>query len=206
MPAVKRNHHRQLLRGAGMNLVKNSVISPLSLALNNTPYYAALNSILPSLEALSGRRVGSHMLDQCEINTIARILCLYNMRASEALSINIKNHIGAGRVVVKGLKGSGDYIVWIPYLHDIIDSHKLNGQDIAITNSTYRQLYDYLKQKGFDQNVGNKNTKACTHSSRYSTAGLVSQFVGRDSVTDILRHRSKRTKSYYLKEKGCQNG
>lgn len=168
-------------------------------ACNTTSYYYRANNSLPSLARILNRRDLHDGLLSPICRTTIQVCLLYYCRIQELLNATVADVIEPDRVLIRGLKKSLDYIIFLPGLSHQIEQWKNKKNFTKLFPVTYMKLYRSILVANLgSQKIKKKNTKRL-HQARYD---LVADLIGRTGETNIsaiLRHRSRSSLQYYIK-------
>ncbi len=180
-------------------LSTQSVTSGLLKACNTTSYYYRGDRILPDLNSLLGRLDLHENLLPLSCKVPIQVCLLYYCRIQEVLNATVSDVIDPDRVLLKGLKGSSDYIIYLPGLSSQVDLWKNKRNFTKLFPVTYMKLYrSMLKLDPGAIKIKKQNTKRL-HQARYD---LVANLIGRTgeaNISTILRHRSRSSLQFYTK-------
>lgn len=176
-----------------------SVVSSLNRARNTTSYCYQGHSSLPTIQLLLNNCAIQEGMLPPAIRAILQVCFLYNCRISELLSCYSNHVIHPDRLLCLGKKRSGSYIIFLPGL-----SHSMMGENkksipYQLFPITYKKLWTWCvrvhiiqkKRSGLNNNV--------THVSRFKIAEEIINKFSEPVASDILRHRSLNSISYYTK-------
>jgi integrase len=179
-------------------LPTRSAPSPL-LATVNSPlesYHSQYS--FPSLEGSLGVPPGTVLSLSPVHRTIMSICFAYGARISEVLNLRVSDRIGADVVLVRGAKGSRSYCIYLPGLDRWLTSLHCKDLPEHIFHVKYHSLWSALTRSGVGRFCVHKKNSRVTHTARYKMATNVFNRLGSIGVTDVLKHRSPRSSSYYL--------
>lgn len=134
-----------------------------------------------------------------KIGIIYLIQKRFALRISETLSITYKNITSKGSVVVKGLKGSNDKLVYLPELCNWFIECRVNKVDPFYGLSRFAVYRIYKKfNVNYEENYGNKI--AVTHGFRYKKVREIKEIENDLSLSSIvLGHKNINSTHYYDK-------
>jgi site-specific recombinase XerD len=125
----------------------------------------------------------------------------YGARISEVLNINVNSISIDGRLVLKGLKGSNDRLIFI-------DANLFN---LGILFKRYVKLGDYTNRFRIYREVsilkscysyGTNKKKSITHGFRHDfVLDLLSTNMSKESISNILGHKNIKNLKYYESNK-----
>jgi integrase len=181
-----------------MNLLRYFSSTTPHESARNTPgnYYNPGRSILEysSLFSAPENKVRS-MHPAC----IAALYVIWSnaMRSAEYLGLRVRDILGQDRVLVRGAKGSGSYIIVLPGISQ--QFRDAAGSDPArfVSGITYSQLYRACVRADIGAHAMSRLNLARTHLARYDVAAAVAAN-GIKTVSDCLRHRSRRSSLHYV--------
>lgn len=123
------------------------------------------------------------------------------MRSTEYLRARVCDILGDDRLLIRGAKGSGSYIIQTPGIASQFAGASGSNPARFVSGTTYRQLYAACVRIGLGDVVRTRENLARTHAARYRLAEeLGSQ--GLPIVADALRHRSQRSTLHYMAHGG----
>lgn len=178
---------------------RHSVPSGVLKACNTTSYYYTDHNVLPDLNQLLGRSDTHENLLSPLCKVAIKVCLLYYCRIQELLNVTVSDLVNPDRALLKGLKGSSDYIIYLPGLTKQISAWENKRNNTKLFPVSYVNLYrSMLRAVPGSPKIKQRNTKRL-HQSRYQ---IVADLIGRTSeanVSAILRHRSGFSLSYYIK-------
>lgn len=123
----------------------------------------------------------------------------FALRISETLSITYKNITSKGSVIVKGLKGSNDKLIYLPELCNWFIECRVNKVDPFYGLSRFAVYRIYKKfNVNYEENYGNKI--AVTHGFRYAKVREIKEIENDLSLSSIvLGHKSINSTKHYDK-------
>jgi integrase len=119
------------------------------------------------------------------------------MRASEYLSLQVRDVMGNDRCFVRGAKGSGSYIIVLPDISRQVLAGSGGLPARFVAGLTYSQLYRSCVRADIGARVMERLNLARTHLARYTLA-LEVKGHGIKAVQECLRHRSGRSTLHYV--------
>lgn len=175
-----------------------SAPSPFQASLNNTLDYLHLVNELPPIQNL----VRCNPVPFSTLRPAAQaviLLVLYNsMRCQELLNIKVKDEVKPSLFLVHGLKKSHSYTVHIPitgHNRKLLDSCL---GDLNLFPFDYHFIWRSMCRAGLPLSISTRVNRMVTHRARYELASKLELLNERSNITSLLRHKSKKTKSYYL--------
>jgi len=183
------------------NSIFRTVSAPSSLlpARNTTLYYYQTPTVVPSIKSILGdQSIAEELLSPLCRSTI-QVCFLFNCRIQEVLNARICDIVHPDRVVFHGLKRSSSYIVYLPGLSDQVSQWPDAVAETVIFPITYLKLYRAACRAGISHFIKGGANRRRLHSSRYLLAKKLVNQVDDKDMSDILRHRSASSLSYYQK-------
>jgi len=186
--------------------ITRSVPSPNHSACNTTLFYFS-PIFLGYFNYLFLRNASATVcIPPPRVRVFFGVLLMYCSRVSELLGCCVGDIVPPDRVVVKGLKGSGSYVILLPGLSAIFDSYIVSDPKMPIFSVTYSVAYRWAKKIGLESDVGHRKNKAVTHSGRYCLARRVVDSHGEAVASDLLHHRGPASLHFYTLNGGFQHG
>lgn len=176
-----------------------SVPTPFTRACKSSPYYYRSCNRLPSLQSLFPGITITQMAVSRPLYTALVVCSLYAMRINELINLTDKHVMTGDRVLCPGSKGSNSYIIYIPGISDHVETGNVSHETFSLFPWTYHQFYRGFIKVGVYLNRGHSPNNKVTHASRYLMANLANQRFSSSVAGQILRHRSSKSISYYLK-------
>jgi integrase len=119
------------------------------------------------------------------------------MRSAEYLRSTTLDIVGNDRLLIRGAKGSGSYMIEAPGIGiQFRDAHRVHPARF-VSGTTYRQLWAACVRIGLGDIVESRENYARTHAARYRLAQELSA-ENTQTVADALRHRSQRSTLHYM--------
>lgn len=178
-----------------------SVLSGLHKACNTTLYFYRGNSVLPDIKDILDRSDIHIDLLPLICKVTIQVCLLYYCRIQELLNTTISDIIYPDRVLLKGLKKSLDYIIYLPGLSNQIDKWEHKNNMTMLFPITYNKLYRSLLKAGIGKKINNSNNKKRLHIARYDIINKLTGRVSDLNASSILRHRSRSSLQYYQQQK-----
>lgn len=131
---------------------------------------------------------------------------LYYCRIKEVLNATIGDVLSCDRLVVRGVKGSNSYVIYLPGLCRGIDDTPGTQDSDAIFPCSYISLYRASIKAGIRHVDPNKKNSKRLHASRYKMVSELSQIVPDSHLSGILRHKSAVNYVFYKPTKEAKHG
>jgi len=183
-----------------------SVLSPLHAACNTTLYYLPDRNFFASVPVLLGNPTIPENILPEYVKIFFRVALTYCVRVSELLNLRTCDILPGNRVLVQGLKGSASYIIVLPGIEKFHNYCIAKGQVRYIFPISYMVLYRWAKRIGMGLDVGNRKNQAVTHISRYLMSRALTGRYSDKTASDVLRHRSLKSLSFYTKPSEVLDG
>lgn len=171
--------------------------SPSSRGRNNPMEYYHPGPSVPTLESLAGTPYEVENRINPRVSAALRIVLSNSMRACEYLQLTSADVMTNDRVIVRGAKGSGSYIIHLP---DVSRQFRRVPTDLTprpLGNVTYSQLYKACVICGIGtQYLGHVNMSR-THKARYELVSELKDICDNRVLSDCLHHRKDSTIKYY---------
>lgn len=180
----------------------------MKLPINAVPIPSAQTTILSAPPNITTTRKQSQINDIMKSSRlmyneklILFIQVCYGCRVSEVLNISVNSISQDGRLVLKGLKGSSDRLIFI-------DANLFN---LDIIFKRYVKLGDYTNRFRLYREVsilqscysyGSNKKKSITHGFRHEfVLDLLSTNMSKESISNVLGHKSVKNLKYYESKK-----
>lgn len=184
----------------------NSVLAPSHLVCNSPPVYNTLTNNWPALNALIPGVPAETIRLAPEYDSILRIIFYYGLRSVELLSGQVSDVVRPDTLYVHGAKGSRDTLVYIPGLTEHSRKCIATSTCPYLFHISYIDLWRSCKRAGIYVQVKERMNLSVTHAGRRFVAQDAHDMAGQAGITDILRHRSKRSQLYYNPTRSVRNG
>jgi site-specific recombinase XerD len=131
------------------------------------------------------------------VDLIYRLQNLYGLRISEVLGVKTVHLIGANKILIKGLKGSGDRIIIIDFMSELRGLYcHYNGFVFFGINRFF--VYREYKKIGIGLQFENSKNAAVTHAPRHLfIRELKSGGVSTEALQGQLQHKSIKSTKHY---------
>jgi len=175
-----------------------SVHSPIVSDGKTALFYYDCHDLLPPLEFLVKTPLRATNLLNKYVLSFLQLLFIYAGRCSEFLNICSSDVLAGDRVLVRGLKHSSSYIVYLPriYVHCFGVPRKFHP--FKIFPFSYHKIYLACKKIGIVLPRSEEGNDIVTHIARYDVAQQVENFSDDFTAGQVLRHRSADSIKYYL--------
>lgn len=181
-----------------MSLLRtHSESAPFNRARNTTLYFYRGNTILPDIKDILDRRdIHINLLPLiCQVPI--QVCLLYYCRIQELLNTTISDVLYPDRVLLKGLKKSSDYIIYLPDLSRQIDQWEHKNNMTMLFPVSYNKLYRSIVRAGIGKKINGSSNKKRLHIGRYDIINKLTGRVTDLNASSILRHRSRSSLQYY---------
>jgi integrase len=131
-----------------------------------------------------------------------RIIFLFNLRASELLSVTVSDIFPGDRILIQGAKGSNSAFIFLPGVGVCFPEETGSDGLERLFPWSYQKVWGWVNKMGLAWHRDGRKNNTVTHSSRYITAEEVYNKKGSDIAGEILRHRSRKSVSHYISSKG----
>lgn len=182
-----------------------SAFLPLHHACNSTEFYYHPDIDQQALELAIGALPGTVARISPKCAAALYVIIANGMRAAEYLSAVVGNIVAVDRLLITPSKKSRSYIVTLPGLSQQALEASVKDPGIGVAGVYYMQLYRACCKCGIGQVLEAHKNLARTHAGRYNLTLSVLHH-GAKVVTDVLRHRSVRSSSYYIDAIGGSHG
>ena len=121
-----------------------------------------------------------------------------SMRIAELLNLTWADHLGNGQFIVRGLKKSRSYTVWLPVVEIPADVTAQCVRPGYVVQVGYKTVWAWCRRVGIGTTPHGRKTPARTHAHRYHTARAVMAVAGKRAAGETLHHRSQRSVESYI--------
>jgi integrase len=125
------------------------------------------------------------------------VIWSHAMRSAEYLRLQVRDILGYDQVLVRGAKGSGSYMLCLPGISEQFEAERISNPARFVAGLSYRKLYQSCVRADIGDHAMLRLNLARTHLARYKLAGAVAAS-GLQTVSDCLRHRSRRSTLHYV--------
>jgi len=130
---------------------------------------------------------------------ILYICAIHCMRISELLLLRARDYLGEGRWLVRGLKRSRSYTIWLNTLAFNTPLKSALKDNRPIIEFPYKYVWSWCRRAGIGTTPAGRSTVARTHAHRYLTAKKVASVAPDAAASDVMHHNSKRSLQNYTK-------
>lgn len=183
-------------------MLRNSLIpSSIDSARNNTSFYYCVDTLFPSLNSIL------NMPDSClsSLSPLSRsclsVCFFFYMRVGELLRLLVSDCISPDRVVVRSLKRSNPYVIFLPGLSSRLACAGDLPSSTRLFPSSYMRLYRDCLRVGISFRDSGSSNSHVLHCARYIFARQVSPLLDDSGVAAVLRHRSLSSGLFYTQKK-----
>lgn len=179
----------------------NSEPSTQDSTRNSTKYCYKPPADYPTIKDI----LDSKVIKEEYLSSVARaalqVSFLNASRISEILSLRVLDVIGYDIVLVRGAKRSASYTIFLPGLTNQLILMEVTDVETKLFPIKYKQLWREAKRANISHRRPNRGNSVVTHWARYHSVqkAKIRGFSSRDQ-SDLLRHRSGASLSYYLSE------
>jgi hypothetical protein len=174
-----------------------SVPSPLDTAVNSALHYYDISQALPSVKSILGTTDNSEYCLSPIVRAVLQLVLVYHMRIGELLSITAGDEIIPSSFLVRALKGSTDYTIFIPLsarnrmlLDTFHPSH-------ILFPVTYHTVWRQITNAGCGMRLRWRLNRSVTHSGRYKLAEKLTHLNERSRIGPLLHHKTITSSEYY---------
>lgn len=173
---------------------------------NSTRLYLSRCSSFPSIAALFGLPSEMDIRIPAIIYGIVQVSTFYGLRISELLLAQQSDVMLFDMLHIHGLKGSRDCQIYIPGISSLMQEARKIYLCGCLWHIRYHDIWRALRRAGFYAVVRHHQNLVVTHYGRYRMASITSHLYGVNPTSDVLRHRSKSSVSYYINQGVNSNG
>jgi hypothetical protein len=177
---------------------KLSVSAPIQPERNSPLYYYTRYQAFPSIGMSLGMSEFPEERLPGGVRTLLRVGALYGCRIAELLAVEVGNVAPCDRVFVKGAKGSGSYMLYLPGVSEAVEGAGEQAAGNRLWGLPYSAVYRYCGRIGLRVSRGRRQQGKVTHAARYRIAELAAKHLREGKPGDMLHHRSERSIRYYL--------
>lgn len=174
-----------------------SVPSPLLQARNTTLYCYTDDNLFPSIKSLLGDSSISEELLSPLSRVTFQVCFLYHCRIQEVLNVCLSDIVHPDRVVVRGIKRSGSYIIYLPGISGQVAAVEGNHKKIPVFPVTYIKLYRDAVRVGIHFRTKNGKNIKRLHASRFALCQSIPVDVSDSELSSIMRHKSLSSLRFY---------
>lgn len=175
-----------------------SVPPPDQSSRSSSLYYKDLVNKLPAVSSLVPCNDNAEKGLRDGIRAVIQIVLFYHMRCAECLDIKFKDMIKPSLFLVHGKKRSNDYTVHLPIGRCNEDLVRQGPGETLLFPFTYNSIWRGMVNAGMSIAVTSRVKRIVTHRARYELAAKLELLNERASITPLLRHKSEKSKEYYI--------
>lgn len=176
----------------------SSVLSPLPSACKTTLFNYTPPYPLPSIRSLLCMPAVQEQLLSPKSRVTLQICFLYYCRASELLHVSDQDVLHPDRVVLRGVKHSNCYVIYLPGLSAQLNSIGSSDGPFRLFQTSYIKLYRDAVRVGINYHQPGCSNVKRLHSSRYVFSKQAINIVKNEDMPALLRHKSNTNYQFYL--------
>ena len=174
-----------------------SVPTPDQASRSSTLDYKAMGEGLPAVSDLVPCNKNAERGLYAGTRIVIQLVIMNHMRCSECLEIKFKDMIRPFMFLVRGKKKSNDYSIHIPLGGGNLNTILTGDNSALVFPFSYNSIWRAMCRAGMSVAVTSRVKNIVTHRARYELSDKLEELNARASITPLLRHKSKNSKTYY---------